>query len=101
MMNQLTPHSNNQNKQFKPNIYQGKRRGQLGNYYDQGIYENRYRLNSGNRRSFRGKGQYRQSYRERPRYFNTYGNDHRRDNYREMQNYGCQNFKGGYRNNNN
>ena len=36
-MSKLTAQGNNQNKQFKPKIYHGKRRGQTRNYYDQGI----------------------------------------------------------------
>ena len=56
MMSKLTAQGSNQNKQFKSKIYQGKRRGQTSNYYDQGNYHNRYRLNSGDRRmSFRGR----------------------------------------------
>ena len=63
MMSKLTAQGNNQNKQFKPKIYQGKRRGQTRNYYDQGNYQNRCRSNSGDGRiSFRGRGQYRQNY---------------------------------------
>ena len=31
MMSKLAAQGNNQNKQFKPNIYQGKRRGQTRN----------------------------------------------------------------------
>ena len=38
MISKLTAHGNNQNKQFKPKIYQGKKRGQTKNYYDQGNY---------------------------------------------------------------
>ena len=38
MKNKLTAQGNNQNKPFKPKIYQGKRRGQTRNYYDQGNY---------------------------------------------------------------
>ena len=50
MMSKQTAQSNNQNKQFKPKIYQGKRSGQTRNYYDQGNCQNRYRSNSGERR---------------------------------------------------
>ena len=32
MMTKLTAQGNNQNKQFKPKIYQGKRTGQTRNY---------------------------------------------------------------------
>ena len=67
MMNKLTAQGDNQDKQFKLKIYQGRRRGQSRNYYDQGNYQNRYILNSGDRStSFRGRGQYGQNYRGRP-----------------------------------
>ena len=46
MMSKVTAQSN-QNTQFKPKIYQGKRRGQTRNFYDEGNYQNRYRSNSG------------------------------------------------------
>ena len=86
---------NNQNKQFKPKLYQGKRRGQTRNYYDQDNYQNRYGSNSGDRRtSIRGRGQYKQNYRGRPQYVNTYRNDIRRENLRGMQYYRGQNFGG-------
>ena len=76
MMSKLTAQGNNQNKQFKPKIYQGKRRGQTRNYYGQGNYQNRYRSNSGDRRmSFRGRAQYRQDYRGRSQYVDNYRND--------------------------
>ena len=56
MMSKLTAQGNNQNKQFKPKIYQGKKRGQTKNYYDPGNYQNRYRFGSGDRRmSFRDR----------------------------------------------
>ena len=41
-----------------------------------------------------------ENYRGRPQYVNTYRNDFRRDNFREMQNYRGQNFRVGYRSNN-
>ena len=41
----LTAQGNNQNKPFKPKIYQGKRKGQTRDYYDQGNYQNSYRSN--------------------------------------------------------
>ena len=72
MMSKLTAQGNNQNKQFKPKIYQGKWRGQTINYYNQGNYQNRYRSNGGDRTSFRGRGQHRQNYRGKPLYANTY-----------------------------
>ena len=34
MMSILTAQGDNQNKQFKPKIYQSKRRGQTNNFYD-------------------------------------------------------------------
>ena len=46
MVSKLTDQGKNQNKQFKPKIYQGKTRGKTRNYYDQGNYHNRYRSNS-------------------------------------------------------
>ena len=47
MMSKLTAQDNNQNKQFKPKIYESKWRGYLRNYYgcnnyDQRNYQNRY-----------------------------------------------------------
>ena len=67
IMSKLTAQGNNQNKQFKPKIYQGKWIGQSRNYYDQGNYQNKYRLNGGNRRtSFRRRGQYGQKIKGRP-----------------------------------
>ena len=73
MMNKLTAHGNNQNKHFKPKIYQGKKRGQTKNYYDQGNYQTRHKSNSGDRRmSFRGRTQYGQNCRGRPHYADNY-----------------------------
>ena len=37
MMSKSTAQGNNKNKQLKPKIYQGKRKGQTINYYGQGI----------------------------------------------------------------
>ena len=88
MISKVTAQGNNQNKQFKPKIYQGKRRGQTRNYYDQGNYQNRYRSNSGDRRtSFTSRAQYGQNYRGRLQYVDNYRNDFRRGNFRETQNY--------------
>ena len=67
MMIKLTAQEDNQNKQFQPKIYQSKQRGQTRNFYDQNNYDqrncqNRYRLNSGDRRiSFNGRIQYGQN----------------------------------------
>ena len=61
MMTKLTAQDDNQNKQFRPEIYQSKWRGQPRNFYDwnnydQENYQNRYRSNSRDRRiSFSGK----------------------------------------------
>ena len=72
MMSKLTTQDDSQNKQFKPNIYQSKRRGQTRNFYnkcnyDQQSYQNTYRSNSGDRRiSFSGRIQYGQNYRHSP-----------------------------------
>ena len=83
MMSKLTAQGNNQNKQFKPKIYQRKRRRQTRNYYDENNFQHRYRSNSGDRRtSFRGKGQYGKNYRGMPQNINTYRNDFRRGNIR-------------------
>ena len=55
IMSRMIAQDSSQNKLFKPKIYQGKRRGQAGNYYDQGNYQNRYRSDSGDRSTlFRG-----------------------------------------------
>ena len=47
MMSKLTAQDDNQSKQFKPMIYQNKRRGQMRHFYDQNYgqrnYQNRYR----------------------------------------------------------
>ena len=100
MMNKLTSQGGNHNKPFKPKIYQGKRREQARNYYDQCNYQNRYISNSVDRRtSFRGRTHYGQNYRGRSQYVNNYRNDFRRGNCRGMQNYRGQNFRGGYRGN--
>ena len=65
MMRKLTAQGNIQNKQFKPKIYQGKRRGHTRSYNDQGDYHNWYISNSWDiRTSFRGRGQYGQNYRK-------------------------------------
>ena len=55
MMSKLTPQDDSQNKQLKPKIYYGKRRGQTRNVYDRHSYDqrnnqNRYRSNSGDKR---------------------------------------------------
>ena len=42
MMSKMTAQGNSQNKQFEPKKYQGKRRGQTRNYYNQGNHQNIY-----------------------------------------------------------
>ena len=41
MMSKLMTQHDSQNKQFKPKIYQGKRRRQTGNFYDRHSYDQR------------------------------------------------------------
>ena len=61
MMSKLTAQDDEQNKQFKPKIYQCKRRGQMRKFYDKHTYDqrnylNRYRSDSRDRRiSFSGR----------------------------------------------
>ena len=57
-MSKLTPQDDEQNKLFKPKIYQSKRRWQMRNFYDRHgrNYPNRYRSDSTDRRiSFSGR----------------------------------------------
>ena len=83
MMSKLTVQGSSQIKPFKPKIYQGKRKGQTRNYYDQDDYQNMYISNSGDRRmSFRGRAQYGQNYRGRLLYVNNYIHDFRTGNFR-------------------
>ena len=102
MMGKLTMKDNRINKQFKPQIYQSKSRGQSINFYDKcnydrRNYQNRYRSNSIDRRI-----QYRQN-KGRCRYKQNYRNDYRKGNFRGnmrmYQNFGRQNNRGGYRRN--
>ena len=59
MISKLTAQGNNKKRPFKPMIYQGKRREQGRNYYNQDRYQGRYRSDSGDRRmSYRGRSQY-------------------------------------------
>ena len=87
MMGKLTAQDDDQSKQFKPIIYQGKRRGHTRNFYDQSYgqrnYKIRYRSNSGDRRILlSGRIQYGQNNRDRPRYNQNYRGDFRRGNFR-------------------
>ena len=85
MTSKLTAQGNNKNKQFKPKIYQGKRRGQTRNSYDQDNFHDRYRSNSGDRRmSFGGRAQYGQNYRRRSQYVDNYRNYFRTGHFRAM-----------------
>ena len=109
LMSKLTTQHYEQNKQFKPKLYQGKRRGQMRNFYDkcnydQRSYQNRYRSDSRDRRiSFSGRLQYGWDYRDRPTYEQNYRNDFRRGNLsgnvRTNQTYRAQSYRGGCRRN--
>ena len=61
MMSKLTAQDDGQNKQFKPKVFQGKRRGKTRNFYDKcnydhRNYQNRFRSDSRDRRiSFSGR----------------------------------------------
>ena len=97
MIGKLAVRDNRSGRQFKPQIYQGKRRGQdRGSYdrcsYDQWGYQNRCRSDSGDRR------QYRQD-RDRPRHEQNYRGGNFRGNMRTYQNFERQNSRGEYRNN--
>ena len=46
MMRKLAVNDKGTNKEFKPKIYESKRRGQTRNFYDRHNYQNRYRSNS-------------------------------------------------------
>ena len=102
IMSKSTAQDDGQNKQFKPKIYQSRKRGQTRNFYDRHDRndQNRYRSNSGDRRfSCSGRIQYGQNYRDRPKYDHNYRNNIRigtlRGNSRPNQNYREQNYRGG------
>ena len=83
-MSKLTVQGSSQNRPFKPKIYQGQRRGQTRNYYNQ----DRCRSNtSDNRMSYRGRDQYGHNHKERSQYGQNYRGDFRRGNFKGMQNY--------------
>ena len=71
IIGKLVARDSRSGRQFKPQIYQGKRRGQIrGSYdrciYDQQDYQNRCRSDSGDRRQYRkdrGRPRYEQNYR--------------------------------------
>ena len=55
-MGKLAARDNRTNRQFKPQIYQSRRRGQSRDFYDsynydRGNYQNRYRSNSRDERN--------------------------------------------------
>ena len=98
-MGKLAARDNETNRPFKPQIYQSKRRGQSRNFYDshdydRGNYQNKYRLNSGDRRI-----QFGRQNRCRPRYEQNYGRGSYRGNMRSYQDFRRQNNKGEYRDN--
>ena len=63
MMSKLSTQGSDQNKPFKPKIYQERRTGQGGNnYYDRGRQWDRFRMSSSERYRisiYRGRPQYR------------------------------------------
>ena len=109
MMTKLTTQDDWQDKQFKPKIYQGKRREQTWNFYDRHIYDQKNDQNKlssdcrDRRIAFSGRTKCRQNYRARPRYEKNYRNDFRRRDFRENmrtnKNYRGQKYRGGYRGN--
>ena len=76
MIGKLVTRDSRTSRQFKPQIYQNRGRGQNRNY-NQRNYQNRYRSN--NRSNSGDRGQYRQD-KGRPRYEQNY----RRGNLEEM-----------------
>ena len=62
-MSKLTGQNDDQTKQFKPKIFQSKRRGQMRNFYNRNYcqrnYQNRYSRDR--RMSFSGRIQYGQN----------------------------------------
>ena len=99
MMGKLAARDNGTNRQFKPQIFQSRRRGQSrifydSHNYDRGNYQNRYRSNSRDRR-IQSSGQSR----GRPRYEQNYKRGNFRGNMRTYQNFERQN-SGEYRDNN-
>ena len=90
MLGRLAAKDNSKKRPFKPQIYQGRGRGQ-NRGYSQRNYQNRNRLSS--RSSNRDRGQFR----ERPRF----EQDYRGNNFWNIaRGYGRQNNRGEYRNDN-
>ena len=97
-MGKLAARDNGTHRQFKPQIYQSRRRGKSRNFYDshnydRGNYQKWYRSDSFDRRNY-----YRQS-RGRPRYEQNYRRRNFRGNVRLYQDFGRQNSRGEYRGN--
>ena len=91
-MSKLSVQSSNQNRPFKPNTYQGRRRGQgRNNYYDRGRQWGRFQSHSSDRyrrSNYRDRPKYGQNYRERSQYGQKYtGENLRRGHFRGAQNY--------------
>ena len=96
-MSQLTAQGNSQHRPFKCKIYQGKRRGQARDDYNQDRYQSSYRSNNGHLRMlYRGRAQYGQNCRGRSQYDQNYRGDFRKGIFRGMQNYRGQIFRCGY-----
>ena len=83
MIGKLATRDNGISRQFKPQLYQNKGRGQ-NRRYNQHSYENRYRSDSGNRKQYRHD-------RGRPRYEENYRRGNSRGN---MGSYDRQNSRG-------
>ena len=86
MMSKLAANNDGTNKQFKPKIFQGKRRGQKEVFMTNIIMIKevikRYTSSGGNRRiAFNGRIQYGQNYRDRPRYEQSYRKKNNRCGY--------------------
>ena len=96
MMGKLAARDNRTKRQFKPWIYQSRRREQSRNFYDshnydRGNYQNRSRSNSGDRKiQFSGQS------RGRSRYEQNYRRGNFRGNVRMYQKFGRQNSRGEY-----
>ena len=85
-MSKLTAQGSSKNRPFKPKFYQGKRRGQARNYYNQDRYQDSYRSNSCNRKmSHGGRAQYGQNYRGRLQYDQNYRVDFMKGNLEECK----------------
>ena len=102
MKGKLTVQDIDQTKQFKPKIYQSKRREQTRNFYDENYGQrnyNRYRSNSGDKRIlFSGRIQYGQNNRDIPRCNQNYRGNFRggkfRGNWQSNQNYRNEHYRG-------